>query len=638
MSDFEKDDELRQKYDEVMGSIADDIRQINLDEKEPIVLNDAGDEAADSKFLESIAGIDFDDPDALLKSVGFDGGEFDDAPAKDISDFDHVINEIQGYETEEDYPDTLTCDECRDLLYDYVSDATDEVENKAVGAHLNNCEMCRIELDDIRDMLGVISSSTTPAVPSDLISGIHDRLVAIAPEVKEEYDVLRRNGLAGDGIGDRIKSAFTAAKDKTDRFVKHANWRVLAPAALSAVLVMGVAGSGIYQVMKSSDDMYSFSDDQTIANARATAKPSASGLDEYVTGDGGSTSAPKAAATAGPSSAGGSKSPMTTARPSAAAASGLNMGNSTSSGTTGSTSRSSGSSSTATNTTSGSSSSRATTSSGTSSSSSSNRTTSSSSSNRTTSSSSSNRTTASSSSARATARPTATPRPYVAPKIILPEIKPNTGSTYVTPRIILPDVASGMTSPTYVDPDSVTSDDGSGTNDTPAVASAGTGDDDNSAVASPSPTATPKPSAKPSPTPKPSPTAAPSTSATPKPSTSASPKPSSSAAPATSASAAPNLVRNDKGETEAYASKSADMEDASVISCVIESNDIYNSLMNSAFANCSKVDDEGTTLYLDGDEYVKFTEFLKENNLTYRLVILGKNNDVKVIVQRTNSQ
>ena len=70
------------------------------------------------------------------------------------------------------------------------------------------------------------------------------------------------------------------------------------------------------------------------------------------------------------------------------------------------------------------------------------------------------------------------------------------------------------------------------------------------------------------------------------------------------ASAAPNLVRNDKGETEAYASKSADMEDASVISCVIESNDIYNSLMNSAFANCSKVDDEGTTLYLDGDEYV----------------------------------
>ena len=97
-------------------------------------------------------------------------------------------------------------------------------------------------------------------------------------------------------------------------------------------------------------------------------------------------------------------------------------------------------------------------------------------------------------------------------------------------------------------------------------------------------------------------------------------------------------MRNDKGKTEAYASKSADMEDASVISCVIESNDIYNSLMNSAFANCSKVDDEGTTLYLDGDEYVKFTEFLKENNLTYRLVILGKNNDVKVIVQRTNSQ
>ncbi len=58
-----------------------------------------------------------------------------------------------------------------------------------------------------------------------------------------------------------------------------------APAALSAFCFgCGVASSGLYQVMKSSDEVYDFSDNAAIESAKATAKPSASGLDDYVGG------------------------------------------------------------------------------------------------------------------------------------------------------------------------------------------------------------------------------------------------------------------------------------------------------------------------------------------------------------------
>ncbi len=89
MSDYEKDDELRRKYGEVMDSIADDIRQINVNKSEKIVLDEKADDISentedilsgfesaggsdaienndvkhdysDNKFLESISRIDFD--------------------------------------------------------------------------------------------------------------------------------------------------------------------------------------------------------------------------------------------------------------------------------------------------------------------------------------------------------------------------------------------------------------------------------------------------------------------------------------------------------------------------------------------------------------------------------------------------
>ena len=76
------------------------------------------------------------------------------------------------------------------------------------------------------------------------------------------------------------------------------------------------------------------------------------------------------------------------------------------------------------------------------------------------------------------------------------------------------------------------------------------------------------------------------------------------------------------------------MDKASVISCEITDKNVLNKLLESDLANCSKIDPATgeITLYYTGDEYLKFTGFLKENKLSYSLVVLGSNDDVKVIV------
>ncbi len=657
MSDFEKDEELKEKYNDVMESIADDIRQINLadgndartfefnDEAKKAdgeTLNKSALEAFDTvkhedetefeavskavsetgfetkpetefenepatvdeynKFLESINSINFDDPDEVLRSVGAGIAGFDDAP---ITDADSFANNAEFSDIPEDYPDTLSCDECRDLLYDYVSDAVeDEKKRMSIGAHLRNCEMCRLELDEIKDMIGVLSNSLAPPPPLDLVACVHDRLVEAAPEVKEEYENFVRKTPA-----DRIRDIWDITKEKTNSFIKHANWRVIAPAALSAVLVVGVAGSGVYQVMKSSDEIYDFSDNAAIANASATAKPSSSGLDEYITGDNGSKESSSTGATAAPSlstaSPATAASPTATLRPSTSAASGLTLG----SGSTGTAS--SAASSRTTGTSSSAASSRATgTTSGTAS-------------------GTASRTTSNFSTATATAVPSrttsATRTTTTAP--VATAAPTAATSSYVTPSIILPDIASGVTSPTYVTPETIKLPENptSKTYSDTSAASA------TSAIAAPTskPDATAAPTSTPMATPRPLITSAGGAAS----SSDVAEASGFSAAPSSTATPNPKHERNDKGETEAYAEKFDIMDEATIISCEIEDREIYNLLMNSELADCSKVDENGeTTLYFEFEEYVKFKEFLEENNLTYELVTLGSSQDVMVII------
>lgn len=641
MSDFEKNDELKRKYGEVMDSIANDIKQINLSSDELSDLDDVNIVNAESSddvikvnsgsnvndimaddFIQSISGVDFDNPDEVLNSVN-NSENIDTAPLFDDivfrnefgmgdSDIDNGITKSGidlSDELFEDIPDTMTCDECKDLLYDYVSEATDEVENKAIEVHLRNCEMCRVELDDIRDMIGVMSSSQIPVPPFNLMEGLHEKLAEIAPDVKAEYQGLK----ADSSVLDKAKNAFTLAKDKTDYFIRHANWKVLAPAALSAVLVVGVASSGLYQVMKSSDEIYNFSDDSAIASAKATAKPSASGLDDYVNGNSKTSSTPKSSAaprsSASSNSAGSSTSPKVTPKPSASSG--------TSAGLPGISSSSSGSSSN-----SSSSSSRTSTSS-----SSSNKTTTSSSSanKNTTSSSSTNKTTTSSSSTNKVSSPTPTQKPYVMPNIILPDIASIMSSNNASSGVVIPDNpapdtfeigdydASADSEKSAAD----TSSAGGGSANTGAASmtiSSDSAGNEQITAESPKPTQKPVPTA--------APTKAPADSkATEKPNT-------------VSASGENiDIKRNENGETESFVEKAAVMDDASVVSCSVSSDEVYNKLMSSSLVSCSKIEESGDVIiFFAGSEFVEFTKFLKENDLDYTLMVLGKNEDVKVIL------
>lgn len=209
----------------------------------------------------------------------------------------------------------------------------------------------------------------------------------------------------------------------------------------------------------------------------------------------------------------------------------------------------------------------------------------------------------------------------------------------MTPKIILPDIATGITSPTYVAPDSVTVAGGGAGGSAPDTFTYT--EPEAQAASITIPTVEPKAAPTQAPTAAPKPMEVPKTTATPRPS--ASPAPSGSPGPSTSpgpkATLRPGTVkeserkRNAKGETEEYAKKSADMDKASVISCEIKDKDALDEIMNSGMADCSKIDKDGAvTLYFSKDDYPAFTEYLKEKNLDYTLVSLGSGDDVKVMI------
>ncbi len=659
MSDFEKDNELREKYSDVMGSIADDIRQINLDEKTeerhfdfeaesdefdaaPIKMSEQGSNGGEAKPEPEGEMIPIEtEPEALsvigaeaipteaeteamiakieseaLAEIGTEpvpcetGLEVLEVEADDISEVP------AAFENADSDLDILSCEQCSDMLCDYVSDALDKDDAATVEAHLKNCGNCRLEYYEIKDMIGVLSASSSPEPPIDFAAALHSRLTNAAPEVKAEYAKSSEHGIDGANIIDKVRGAFGVAASKVNHVIKNANWKIVAPAALSAVLVLGVAGSGIYQVMKSSDEIYDFSDNAAIADARATARPSSSGLDDYVTGEkgGSSRSTPSPRTTNSPSTGiGGSASagsstatvPRVTPRPSTStSSSGLPNVSSSTRGSSTSTTPST-SSSNRTTSSSGTSTSNRTTSSGT----------------------TTSRTTTSSSSTARAAAPTPTP----------------TKKPYVTPKIILPDIATGVTSPTYVAPETVTAATPEPFVYVPMVtpepeavsAQAAEINGEGKTVSPVTPAPTEAPKATPKPTVTPTPTETPKTTATPSPTATA--KPGTTAAP--SATLKPGSTkeadrkRSADGETAEYTEKAKDMANASVITCEITDKAVLDEIMNSSLADCSKVDKNGEiTLYFGKDDYQAFTDYMKEKNLSYSLVSLG-GDDVKVIVK-----
>lgn len=643
---IENGEELKRRYGEVMDSIAEDIHQINLDvdddglAERPVFGDTVSGNAEGEDFIKSISDLDYDNPDEVLSSVNSSAGTnplFDDVVFNsEFGSGNLGINtgsniEMPGTDAGlED--DSLTCDECRDLLYDYVSDITLEDENRVIENHLRNCEMCRLELDDIRDMISVMHTSAVPAPPVDLVAGVHDRLAAIAPEIKAESKELSAIKLRA--VVENAKNVFSNLGAKIDYFIKHANWKIVAPAALSAVLVIGVASSGLYQVMKSSDEIYNFSDNVALADAQPTAKPSASGLDDYVDGKS-KTSKPATSSSSSKSNplstaAPSSSSPKATARPSSSSSGLTNGFGSSSSGR--STIGSSSTGSTNKNTTSSnsaSSSNRSTTGSG-----------STNSSNRSTT-SSSNRSTTGSTSSSSSSSAAATPKPYVMPNIILPDITSIMNASSAAESVPEPEVripnsfdssdnwnaeSSSANTPaeplTDSAPEKITGGGGS------ASAGMSVGGGGGSASAS-VPAMTPAPTAKPASKPD----AAVLPNMTPKPSSG--PKPTAAIGNVSDA----DRSRNENGETELFVQKASEMEDASVVSCVIKDSELFGSIINSSYADCSKLEENGdVVLYLTSDEFIEFSKILNDNDLSYSLMVLGKTDNVKVLLSASDTK
>lgn len=579
MSDFEKNDEFRRKYDDTLKDISSDIEDINNNSDE-IKIEDnmlSGDESYSEfgsyepepyfAYSDDTLGIpdynsdasevlaDQEDVFISTDSVAFKN-EFDTAPLYNVSDDfennDEIYNETIEF---------ITCEECNEVLYDYVSDCTDEYESKAIESHLSGCEECRMEYDDIRDMIAVMNSAKAPVAPANLISNIHMSLVEASLGVKDEYNANLAANKTKDTFADKAKDFWFVVKDRTDYFIKHANWRIVAPAALSAILVVGVSATGLYQVMKSSDDIYDFNDNPSVASSRATSRPSNSGLDDYLDNydDDNNIGSPRT-----------TSSPRSSSLPRTTASSSANTRATTKPSTSNSTSSS--------NKTTGSTGTK----------------------------NSNGVTTSSSSRASATPKPVATSTPkYKTPEIVLPDV-----SNFVKPVANpTPVPVAPKTEEPVVSAFDNTSDGGGGGGGTPG-GSGGSGGSGGTIVA-PSPDPTLMPTEKPSePTGSPMPVATPETTTK------------------------PVLDRNSKGETKAYTNIASKMDGASVVSCVIEDQRVLDVLLNSALMNCSKIDDLGEiTLYLTSDEYTIFAKFVKDNNVEYNLISLGDKNDVKIVLQ-----
>lgn len=77
------------------------------------------------------------------------------------------------------------CEDVRTRMFDYIDGALSDVDAAALEAHLAECEPCRRELDERREMLALVKSSSA-AVPSSL----YGRVMAEVEKTPQDKKVL----------------------------------------------------------------------------------------------------------------------------------------------------------------------------------------------------------------------------------------------------------------------------------------------------------------------------------------------------------------------------------------------------------------------------------------------------------------
>ena len=113
----------------------------------------------------------------------------------------------------------LSCEEARDLMFDYLDNNLTPSRTERLLAHLSSCADCRAELDERREMLALIAD-----VAEEPPAALHDNIMRAIADIPQD----------APGSGAKILT------DKKRRFIP---WGTVA-AACAAVMIL-VAGRGM---------------------------------------------------------------------------------------------------------------------------------------------------------------------------------------------------------------------------------------------------------------------------------------------------------------------------------------------------------------------------------------------------------
>ncbi len=124
--------------------------------------------------------------------------------------------------------ESISCEECRSLLFDYVTDNLSEQDKSEVLLHIKSCPECEKELEEIKEILGAAAEITDVEVPDELKAAVSAEISAVASEM--------------------AKKRTSIYKYAVSTFV---------PIAACAALAIGIFSGGFYDRITESENMLS---------------------------------------------------------------------------------------------------------------------------------------------------------------------------------------------------------------------------------------------------------------------------------------------------------------------------------------------------------------------------------------------
>lgn len=124
----------------------------------------------------------------------------------------------------------LPCKQCQSMLFDYVSDCTDVVQNKQMQEHLEHCPTCRKEYTELTAMLSLLHEEPAAELPQEFHLELHRSLVAAATEMAERKE-----------------------HSWIYRIKEMSALKTVVPAMLCLTLAIGVFASGLFERWQTAD-------------------------------------------------------------------------------------------------------------------------------------------------------------------------------------------------------------------------------------------------------------------------------------------------------------------------------------------------------------------------------------------------